>query len=365
MTSPDGITWTARIAAEATSWYSVTYDNGLFVAVAGNGINRVMISTDGITWTARTAAEANAWKSVTYGNGLFVAVATSGTNRVMTSPDGITWTGRTAAEANSWQSITYGNGMFVAVASNGTNQVMTSPDGITWTARMVAGVNNWIAVTYGNGLFVSIDNNGLKKVMVSTDGINWIYNNISQSGNWYSIIYAKGRFVVGGNSVCMYSSSFTYSYTYTVNQSDGTNYIDGRAIVSIPSTTDLVGNVLATPTTDTFVIDTTGPLVDLLYSRNPSGTGVNTITALYSESIATAPTISINQPGTTDITNQAMVTPASVWTARTAASASGWLSVTYGNGLFVAVAMREILEPMFLGYKEKSKLIMTQDVQHV
>jgi hypothetical protein len=339
MTSPDGITWTARIAAEATSWYSVTYDNGLFVAVAGNGINRVMISTDGITWTARTAAEANAWKSVTYGNGLFVAVATSGTNRVMTSPDGITWTGRTAAEANSWQSITYGNGMFVAVASNGTNQVMTSPDGITWTARMVAGVNNWIAVTYGNGLFVSIDNNGLKKVMVSTDGINWIYNNISQSGNWYSIIYAKGRFVVGGNSVCMYSSSFTYSYTYTVNQSDGTNYIDGRAIVSIPSTTDLVGNVLATPTTDTFVIDTTGPLVDLLYSRNPSGTGVNTITALYSESIATAPTISINQPGTTDITNQAMVTPASVWTARTAASASGWLSVTYGNGLFVAVAI--------------------------
>lgn len=34
----------------------------------------------------------NAWLSVTYGNGLFVAVAGSGTgNRVMTSPDGITW----------------------------------------------------------------------------------------------------------------------------------------------------------------------------------------------------------------------------------------------------------------------------------
>ena len=43
-----------------------------------------MTSPDGITWTARTAAEANGWYSVTYGNGLFVAVAYTGTNRVMT-----------------------------------------------------------------------------------------------------------------------------------------------------------------------------------------------------------------------------------------------------------------------------------------
>ena len=34
MTSPDGITWTARTAAEASEWWHVTYGNGLFVAVA-------------------------------------------------------------------------------------------------------------------------------------------------------------------------------------------------------------------------------------------------------------------------------------------------------------------------------------------
>ena len=40
----------------------------------------------GITWTSRTSAADNAWNSVTYGNGLFVAVSTTGTgNRVMTS----------------------------------------------------------------------------------------------------------------------------------------------------------------------------------------------------------------------------------------------------------------------------------------
>ena len=94
-------------------------------------------------WKTKTSAANNFWYSVTYGNGLFVAVAGSGTgNRVMTSPDGITWTSRTSAADNNWQSVTYGNGIFVAVAQTGTgNRVMTSPDGITWTSRTSAANN--------------------------------------------------------------------------------------------------------------------------------------------------------------------------------------------------------------------------------
>ena len=62
----------------------------------------------GSTWTSRTAAADNLWGSVTYGNGLFVAVAYSGTgNRVMTSPNGITWTIRTSANDNNWYGVTY------------------------------------------------------------------------------------------------------------------------------------------------------------------------------------------------------------------------------------------------------------------
>ena len=133
--------WTSRTSAADNNWYSVTYGNGLFVAVANSGTgNRVMTSPDGINWTARTSAADNQWYSVTYGNGLFVAVSASGTgNRVMTSPDGITWTSRTSAADNNWQSVCYGNGLFVAVAVTGTgNRVMTSPDGITWTSRTSA-----------------------------------------------------------------------------------------------------------------------------------------------------------------------------------------------------------------------------------
>ena len=69
-----------------------------FVAVARDfgsiGNQRVMTSPDGITWKARTAANANGWNSVTYGGGRFVAVAFANAvgQQVMTSPDGINWT---------------------------------------------------------------------------------------------------------------------------------------------------------------------------------------------------------------------------------------------------------------------------------
>src|SRR5690606_12150571 len=109
----------------------------------------------GFPWTARTAV-ASSWNSVTYGNGLFVAVATDGTNRVMTSPDGINWTARTATQANQWRSVTYGNDLFVTVANSGTDRVMTSLDGINWTARTAASAYSWRSVTYDNGLFVAV-----------------------------------------------------------------------------------------------------------------------------------------------------------------------------------------------------------------
>ncbi|NDC78137.1 MAG: hypothetical protein EBZ67_09745 [Chitinophagia bacterium] len=142
MTSPDGVTWTARTSAADNRWTDITYGNGLFVAVAISGTgDRVMTSPDGITWTAQASAADIAWNSVTYGNGLFVAVGCgNGTsNLVMTSPDGITWTLRTPAANRCWTSITYGYGQFVAISPgsvlDSTNLVMTSPDGVTWTAQ--------------------------------------------------------------------------------------------------------------------------------------------------------------------------------------------------------------------------------------
>ena len=81
---------------------------------------------DGTSWEAVEASEANQWQSVAYGNGVWVAVAGSGTNRVMRSiNDGESWDPvvlPVALEANNWQSVAYGNGVWVAVADGLRNK---------------------------------------------------------------------------------------------------------------------------------------------------------------------------------------------------------------------------------------------------
>ncbi|GAB4052945.1 T9SS type A sorting domain-containing protein [Spirosoma litoris] len=198
MTSPDGITWTSQTAASNSNWSEVAYGNGLFVAVGYNG--SVMTSPDGITWTSQTSGNTNHWNSLTYGNGLFVAVASEGS--VMTSPDGITWTSRTSAASNVWTSVTYGNGLFVATAITGSgNRVMTSPDGITWTSRTSASDNQWYGVTYGNGLFVAVAGSGTgNRVMTSTDGITWTSRSSATDNSWQSVTYGNGLFVAVANT---------------------------------------------------------------------------------------------------------------------------------------------------------------------
>ena len=194
-TPPAGITWTARTAAEANVWNSVTYGNGTFVAVTYYGTHRVMTSTNGTDWTARTAAAPNQWLSVTYGGGTFVAVANDGTSRVMTSTNGTDWTAQTAAEANRWRSVTYGGGTFVAVTDRGTHEVMTSTDGATWTARTAAEANSWWSVTYGGGTFVAVSTDGTHQVMTSTDGATWTAGTAAVANGWLSVTYGGGIFV--------------------------------------------------------------------------------------------------------------------------------------------------------------------------
>jgi hypothetical protein len=208
MTSQNSTNWTSRVSAASNQWQSVTFGNGRFVAVSNDGADRVMTSQNGITWTSHKAAAANQWQSVIYGNGKFVAVAGSGTgNRVMTSTDGQNWTSGISAADNFWTSIAIGkdlsgNDLFVAVADDGTNPVMTSPDGITWTLG-VAPKEQWNAVTYGSGRFVAVGSSGDNRVMTSPDGVNWTEQEAAAGSIWKSVIYGSGLFV----AVASFSSS--------------------------------------------------------------------------------------------------------------------------------------------------------------
>ena len=110
------------------NWYSVTYGNGKFVAVANNS-EQAAYSEDGINWTASTMPSSANWYSITYGNGKFVTVIYA-SNQSAYSEDGVNWTLSTIPSSANWYSVTYGNRKFVAVEW-GPNEVY-SYDGITW-----------------------------------------------------------------------------------------------------------------------------------------------------------------------------------------------------------------------------------------
>ncbi len=356
-------TWTSRTAAEANSWQSVTYGNGLFVAVSSDGANRVMTSPDGITWTARTAAEANSWKAVTYGNGQFVAVSSDGTNRVMTSPDGITWTARAHVGVNpTWTSVFHGNGMYVAVGNNnsprimsspdgitwtsragganntdviyanglfvvvianGTDRVLTSPDGITWTARTASEANSWKAVTYGEGLFVAVSTNGTNRVMTSPDGVTWTARTAAEANAWGEITYGNGHFVAvssdGTNRVMTSTDGITWASrpaaqanqwtsvaygngTFVAVSSDGTNRV---MTSSCPTCSDdlwaLEGGDQTTAEIDKIISVKDGSAVEQL-SFNPTSVVLSLPDSSASGHFPTLRTNSIDRYNTT-ITN--------------------------------------------------------------
>jgi len=223
---------------------------------------------------------------------------------------------------------------------------MTSPDSITWTARNAASLNNWVSVIYGNGIFAAVARN-TNKVMTSPDGINWTNQTISlQSVNGNNfIIYGAGYFIAAGSGTSsVFAPAFTYSYNYNVNTANSGTYIDGIATVSLSSVNDLAGNTSSNPTNNTFTIDTVVPTVALSYSASPAGVGVETITATYSKPLAAGPTISINQPGSLDVTNASMSAPGSVWIARPAPDYNySWRNITYCNGIFVSISFNRVI----------------------
>ena len=231
MHSNDGVTWES-VTVGSYGLLDVVYANGKFVAVGAEFsgsdlITNVEVSTDGVNWTRYTPfTNGPALKAITYGNGLFVAVANSGGNRVVTSPDGISWTLRNASNnGNSWQSIAFGNNTFVAIANTGTNRTMYSSDGINWTGlnlnmgqnkiifaggKFTTGQNystngiSWtnsnitfapFGIAYGNGIYVAIGQSGTDRIAISTDAASWELVTAPELNSWTALTYGDSKFI--------------------------------------------------------------------------------------------------------------------------------------------------------------------------
>ena len=198
----------------AISPTSGTTAGGTNVTITGTGFTGAtgvrMGEQAGITWTIRTSAADNNWRSVTYGNGLFVAVSQNTTgNRVMTSPDGVTWTSRTSAADNGWQGVTYGNDLFVAVSSDGTgNRVMTSGPPAATSVTVVNDTSITATTPAGTVGTASVQ----VYTAAGTNSANTLFTYATNAAPTVSAVAAGGTAQVG--------VQLTGSYTYSDGEAD-------------------------------------------------------------------------------------------------------------------------------------------------
>ena len=272
----EGVVIGTAIYFVLSSYFLLKYFNGefsvyslysLFVTCANSGTPSIMISPgEGDNWTPNNSAPSGTWTSVTYGNGLFVAVGSSST-AVMTSPDGLNWTPNNSAPSGTWTSVTYGNGLFVAVGSSSTTVMTTvNPKG-TWTPNNSAPSGPWISVTYGKGLFVAVAYNSTPSVMTAVDPTGtWTPNNSAPSGPWISVVYGNGLFLVVGRR-----------YNYDMTSQDGLQWANADFLLYSNLTSVTYGNSL-------FVVVSNQITADSPVVTTPDGINWNYFSAPYTYS---------------------------------------------------------------------------------
>jgi hypothetical protein len=221
--SVDGVTW-ATATLPASGWWRVIYGNNTFLAFEFGGF-KVATSTNGSAWTLSATLPITA-TSITYGNGRYVALYGNGANNdVAHSADGITWAQSTLPQQMYWRCCAYGNGKFIAIGYgvNGvgtvvSNTVAYSVDGVTWLAASgLPKVQVWSRVIYADNKFfaiaentTSLVGNGSNVVAYSADGITWTGVTTTGTRKRWDAAYGNNLFVMTLNQ----------STTYTANVAD-------------------------------------------------------------------------------------------------------------------------------------------------
>jgi hypothetical protein len=134
----NGDDWTEIRLGFRTFLRSVTWGNGLFVAVGGSYVDVpwvILVSRDGIHWTRRNRRNRINLYGVVYGGGLYVAVGDRGT--ILTSQDALSWKRQESRTSDVlFSSVAFGDGTFVAAGDSDT--VLSSTNGAGWQQQKIS-----------------------------------------------------------------------------------------------------------------------------------------------------------------------------------------------------------------------------------
>ncbi len=236
----------------------------------------------------------------------------------------------------SWDTVAYSDvlDIFVALGSRYDSTIeesigyaAVSQDGIEWNVSELPELVTSGAVSWGHGKFVIVGyqydgstGRTLGRALVSEDGINWTPSNNFPDGRWVSVVYGKGLFVA------------------TQEWLDGVAYSTDGITWTVKSVEGLSGAEGLTYGNDTFVA-VNGE--NKYYSSN----GVDWTKlddTVYDNFGAVAfgnkTFVTVGHGGTYGCNSMYSVDNGKSWTNVRLPRCAYWNSVTYGDGVFVAVA---------------------------
>ena len=295
VTSPDGITWTGSGRTTPTlgsGTYSAIAFGGTTYVIVSTGNNITAYSTNAQTWTTGgTLPASTTWTSLAYGNGRFVAMAVTG--RIAYSLDfGVTWiqpptaTGTTNSVLSSsytWTKIRYGQGLFFALAQ-GTTVCATSPDGVDWTVSALTDGPVWNGIAFGN------PSNNPIWVAVNT---NNNYHNIIKTG-----ARSTGRMKVNANTITevrMIEPGSGYPQgSATTTYAPVTVVVNSSSTTTITVASSMSGVVAGQPITFASNVGTlTAGTVYYVYSASGVGTAITGTSLSVASTVALSSAISV------------------------------------------------------------------------
>jgi hypothetical protein len=169
--------------------------DGRFVAIA-LGSSEAAWSLDGKTWTKTILPGDRNWQCAAYGNGTFVAFAQRNAKVAWSVNGGGSWRESDLPLDRRWRSVVYGDSKFVAFAEN-TSRASYSVNGINWTDITLPISAEWRGLAYGqfrpNKRFVVVAQS-YGHALWSADGLTWTEADMPD-GAWYSLAYGDGTYL--------------------------------------------------------------------------------------------------------------------------------------------------------------------------
>lgn len=163
---------------------------------------RPIFSAPAITTQVNGMTFSHTWTSVTFGAGKFVAVH-DGNNLGTTSAaysidNGENWISSTIPSGR-WSKVRYGGGYFVAIAADG--KVARSSNGINWTAGTIPSAEyTSLAYSITTDVWVAVAKGGRNSARSTDDGLTWSAILLPEGADWSDIAYGKGTFVAVAES---------------------------------------------------------------------------------------------------------------------------------------------------------------------